>query len=272
MSNKVKAMFLIMVMIIALSATTILIMLMEPCEYCKSKFCFGNCTIVYEDGTTANPNTIKPNSGKTNQKTTRIAETERMDESYLDKLVFIGDSRTIGLKLNYNLSDDKIFAEDGLNHEAALTKKVVKLQEYKSISIPEAVKVTAPPIMVVGFGINGISWMSVNQFIEGYEKLVDELITSSPNSIVVIQAIMPVSANYEMNEGGVTNEKIDEANDALYEMAKEKGLYYLGVNEVLKNDNNDLIDGYHSGDGIHYNKKAYEVIVDYILTHAIIKK
>lgn len=261
-------------MIVAIAVTAVCYILLKPCEFCGDKLCFGKCTIVYD----AQGNPIKkqddaaPLSHKTNQKSTRISETDLADVSYLDSLTFVGDSRTIGLKAFAKLKDENVFAEDGLNHEAALTKKVVQLQQFQSVSIPEAVRVTAPDIMVVNFGINGIVWLGLEAFIEGYEKLIDELILSSPSSVIVIEAIMPVSMKYENGADGVTNEKIDDANLLLYELAKEKGLYYLATDEVLKNEYNDLDDTLHNGDGLHYNKAAYDIIIDYILRHQIYRK
>lgn len=270
MSSKTKVMMFVTVIVVSLSVTAIAFILIKPCEYCGDKFCFGTCII--DKGDQANGTTRKkPNKIKTNQTGTRLSSTDRADKSYLDNVVFIGDSRTVALKLHAGLKDENVFAEEGLNHEDALTKRVVPIQAYKNVSIPDAVKATAPDIMIVNFGINGIAWMNIDTFIESYETFIDALIESSPNSIIVIEAVLPVSLSYEQRSDGVSNEKIDEANDALFQMAKDKGLYYLGTDEVLKDEGNDLVSGY-SSDGLHFNKQAYDVIVDYILTHAINQK
>lgn len=272
LSNKVKAMMLITISVIAICVTAVVIILLEPCQYCGDKFCGERCIVFYDNGGNNQDNDkLKPESQKTNQKTTRLAQTERADMSYLDSLVFIGDSRTIGLQANASLKDENVFAEDGLNHEVAMTKKVAKIQEFKSVTIAEAIKILVPDIMVVNFGINGIAWMNPSTFMEGYEKFIDELITNSPTSIIIIESITPVAMLYENRTDGVTNEKIDEVNALLYQLAKDKGLYYMAVDEVLKNEYNDLEDSLHTGDGIHYNKAAYEIIIDYILTHPLYK-
>jgi hypothetical protein len=247
----------------------ILFILMPNCKYCGSKFCFGTCTIVYGDAGNKDANVLF--GKKTNQPSTLLQTTQRADESYLNKLIFVGDSRTVALKTHGDIPEEQILAENGLNHEQAMTQKVVKLQDYKSVSIPDAVEVLAPSIMIVNFGVNGIGWMPLDDFMESYEKFIDELMTRSPNSIIVIEAIFPVSTNYD-GTNNITNEKIDQANERLYELAKKKGLYYMATNEVLKNEYNAMDSKYDSGDGLHYNKLAYDVIIDYFLTHTIIKK
>ncbi|WMJ22484.1 GDSL-type esterase/lipase family protein [Paludicola sp. MB14-C6] len=269
MSKTVKIMMYVTIIVVSLSASLILLMCMPTCKYCGNKFCFGGCTIVYEDNREKSPNLTY--GKKTNQPSTRLSSTKRANDSYLDKLTFIGDSRTVALKTHANIPQNQIFAENGLNHEQAMTDKVVKLQDYKSVTIPKAVETVAPSIMIVNFGVNGVGWMSEDTFMQSYETFINEIMKRSPNSIVVIESIMPVSVNYD-GTNKVTNDKIDRVNDRLYELAKKKGLYYMATNEALKNEYNALDSRFDSGDGLHYNKTAYEVIVDYFLTHAIIKK
>ena len=164
---------------------------------------------------------------------------------------------------------DHIFAEDGLNHERALTTECVRMSEQKLMTIPDAVSVTVPKIMIVNFGINGAYYWGVDDFMEKYKTFIDVLLEKSPNSIVIIESIMPVSLSYEYGEEGISNSKIDELNMALYKYAQEEGFYYPATNEVLKDDNNALKDEY-SEDGLHYNARGYEKILDYILTHAVL--
>ena len=268
MSNKAKAMCYIAVMAVSLSVIASLYILMPECENCGRKFCFGSCTITYENSG-QDPQSLRPNQPKTNQTTTRLTETERVDaESYFDDVYFIGDSRTRALQL-YGVPLDHIFAEDGLNHERALTAECVRMSEQKLMTIPDAVSVTIPKIMIINFGINGAYFWSVEDFMEKYAVLIDALLEKSPNSIVVIEAILPVSLGYEYSDEGVSNAKIDELNMALYQYAQENGFYYLATNEVLKDENNALKDEY-TGDGLHLNDLGYEKVLDYILTHAIL--
>ena len=267
-------MLYITIMVVALSATAVLYMLMPACGVCGEKFCFGNheAEQFYPIGNDS-PQTVRPNQPKTNQTTTRLTETERAGADYLQSLYFIGDSRTNALRL-YDIPADHIFAEDGLNHERALTERVVELEGQTLVSIPDAVKVALPEIMIVNFGINGISWWTEDEFIRLYGELVDALLESSPESILVIEAVMPVAYYYEQKpaaDGGVTNEEIDEINRRLYQLAQEKGCYYLATNEVMKNAENDLKDEF-TADGLHFTKAAYATILDYIETHAIIKQ
>lgn len=270
MSKKTQVLCYLTITIVALSVTAILYMLMPACANCGRKFCFGDCEIIYGDSGTPGGSVLRPSVPKSNQPDTRLAETERQGEDYLNRVYFAGDSRTVALTA-YGISPDRVFAENGLNHLHALDQRVVSINGGEYVTIPEALAVTVPDILIVNFGINGAAYLGADEFLEGYGEMIDALIEQSPGSIFVIEAILPVASFYETREDGVTNEKIDELNAGLYRLAREKGLYYLATNEAMKDENNDLVSGYTT-DGLHYNEAGCRAIIDYVLTHAILVK
>lgn len=261
MSNKLKIMFCVTLIIFCLSISAI-IFIQIPVITRPKVYDFSNVTV-------ENQNTIS-HQMQTNQNTTMLAETVAQDEEYFDTIKFVGDSRTNAMKL-FGIDEKNIFAEDGINHQTALTKEFIRLSENKTTTLYEALRITAPEVVMLNFGINGLSWMSIEDFIYSYEKLVDQVVEASPSSIVVINSVLPVSLAYEQRLDGVLNSKIDEANGELYSLAEKKGLYYMGMSDILKNSHNALKDEYHNGDGLHFNSSTYTAIKEYILTHAIYK-
>lgn len=271
MSKKIQIVLHFLIIIIALSLTGMMIYMMPECGFCGDKFCFGRC--VQQDNTTdfvSPPTKDNVEAPMTNQNTTRLVETDRAGDDYIKKIAFIGDSRTVAYEF-YEIDKSQIFAENSLTHIQALTKNVVQLNENKFTSIEEAVMVTAPDIMLINFGINGAGWLPDDEFTSTYEELLDQLTTASPNSIVIIESILPVSLDYEYRNDGISNERIDELNDLLYEIAKRRGFYYMAANEALKGKSNAL-DSKYSGDGLHFNDAAYAVLLEYIRTHTVIRQ
>lgn len=124
-----------------------------------------------------------------------------------------------------------------------------------------------PKRMVIAFGINGIAWMNADDFIESYTRMVETLRRKSPDSVIILQAILPVSSTYERNEPRVTNRKIDQYNQRIKALAEEMGLYYLESDTVMKNTDGSLYSAYNNGDGLHYNKAGAQAILDYFMTH-----
>ena len=191
-------------------------------------------------------------------------------EEYLKETYFIGDSRTNGLVGYDFIPTNRVFAEDGLSHETALTKAFVELPDGKTYTLAQAVKKTQPKRMIVSFGINGIAFMTKDDFMEDYAKLIDQLKESAPDSIIIIQSILPVSETFAQDTR-YSNEKIDRYNQELKELAEEKDVYFLDTSSVLKDSNNALNPLYDSGDGLHFGKAAYTALLNYICTHMIVE-
>lgn len=271
MSRKIQVVLHVLIIVVALSLTGLMLYMMPECSFCGEKFCFGRCT-PENDGfnVTSSPITEDTPLPKTNQNTTRLVETENAGDDYIKKIAFIGDSRTVAYEF-YGIDKSQIFAENSLTHIQALTKNVVQLNENKYTTIEEAIQVTAPDIMLINFGINGAGWLPDDEFKTTYEELLDKLTSASPSSIVIIESILPVSLDYENRTDGMSNERIDELNDLLYEIAKQRGYYYMAANEALKGKSNAL-DPQYSGDGLHFNDRAYEVLLEYIRTHAVVRQ
>lgn len=269
MSKKLQVMCYVTMIVVALSLTAILVILMPNCEVCGKRFCFGTCKFTFNVENKEKQEGGVQEKYNTNQPYTMLAETTRQSESYLDKIAFVGDSRTVAMSL-FGVPQTSIYALEGLTHESAMYEECVRVSDQNITTIADAVMMNSPEIMIINFGINGIAWMDEENFMQGYDTFVKSLVSASPSSIVVIEAIMPVTFTYSSSENGITNEKIERYNELLYDYAKKNGYYYLDTDSVLKDENNDLFDSF-SGDGLHYNEKAYKVIIDYILTHAIIK-
>ncbi len=200
-------------------------------------------------------------------KDTLLTETPRAGSDYLDSVVFIGDSRVVGMKNHKAISSANAFAYNGLSHAGAMTKQFLTVNGKSSLTIPQAVKARQPKRMIVAFGINGIAWMGEDSFIEGYENLLDTLHRNSPASEIIVQSILPVSAAQEAEDSRMMNTKIDRYNERLFQLAEEKNFYFLNTAEALKNSEGKLAREYDSGDGLHFNKDASYAIVDYVLTH-----
>ena len=112
--------------------------------------------------------------------------------------------------------------------------------------------------------------MAKEDFISAYGRLVDTLRQQHPDAIVYVQSILPVTADYEKRADAVTdNATIDEYNEALMAMAEEKGVYYLNVAEIFKDETGALFSEASPTDGIHFGATWYRKWFDYLRTHAV---
>lgn len=188
---------------------------------------------------------------------------------YIKDTVFIGDSRTNGLARYNYIPAQNVMAKDGENHQAARTDRLVHT-DSGDVTIVQAVGEKKPVRMMVSFGINGVAFMSEDTFMKEYSVFLDELHAASPDSVLAVQSILPVSKEYETSDHRFANSVIDRYNELLKAMAESKGLRFLDSSSVLKDKNNCLKSEYNSGDGLHFNKAAYDALMQFYDSNRIL--
>lgn len=198
-----------------------------------------------------------------------VPELELTDADYLADTVFVGDSRTHAMDL-YGYADvSRTIAEDGLNHQTALTKAFADLGDGNLYTLYQALRVANPKRVYVGFGINGMSFMSEEDFFSDYRQLLSEVESACPKAQIVILSIYPVGERFSESNPGMSNERIDDYNRKLKVLASELGIHYVDAASVLKSENGALNPAYGAGDGLHLNASAYDRIFEVILSEKI---
>lgn len=183
-------------------------------------------------------------------------------EQYINNTVFIGDSRTNGLKSFHLVSPRNVYAIDGASHQSARTERFINFGTGSSLTIAQAVSIVRPERMIVSFGINGVAFMGEQVFFEQYDAFIDELKAASPQSLIIIQSILPVSHSRQVQDPRMSNNIIDWYNSKLRELAGQKGCRFWDTSGLLKNPLNCLSSEYDSGDGLHFSARAYEVLLE----------
>ena len=200
-----------------------------------------------------------------------LQENEAADESYLNETAFIGDSLSVGLRAFRILPDSSVLAAGSIDPSHALKDKLIMLPTAEKVTIPEACGYYLPKRAVITLGTNSVSWRKPDNFIELYSKLIDEILAMSPDTEIIIQSIPPVSENYEAKGSKINNKVINEFNKYLADLCRNRNIPFLNTAEVLKDDRGYLNEEYQSGDGLHLNKSAYKLWIDYFTSHALTK-
>ncbi len=199
---------------------------------------------------------------------TILAETEDMGQEYIDKIIFLGDSTTHGLAA-YNVVDPNHVwtpASGTLTLDHWSYTAIVYPDTGEEILIPAAVELKKPEYMVITLGINGVSFMDEDYFIETYTALVKAIQAASPDTKIILNSIYPIAASYA-NQGSINNQKIDTANTWVLRVAEDTGVRYLNSCVVLKGEDGFMPESYQNGDGLHPTGEAYGYVIDYIRTH-----
>ncbi len=199
-------------------------------------------------------------------------------QSYIDKIIFVGDSTTYGMKsktyacLTGGTDTKQVWTPESgtLSLDIDIAEaSIVYPRTGQNMSIASAAALEKPEYMVITLGINnGVPFLTESQFKQCYRKLLDAVITASPSTKIMLQSVYPVNPNAEnYHYSNITNEKIDRANGWVADLALEYDLRYLDTNPTLKDTDGYLKYSYQNGDGLHLNTEGFKAVLMYIRTH-----
>ena len=199
--------------------------------------------------------------------TTVLAKKEGAKDGYLNRCVFLGDSRTVAM-VNYGFfNDDAALAQIGISHPAFASNTFIN-NAGKEYTLKTYLASHQAPVIYILLGVNGINDPSETHYRDTFVALIDKVAEMAPNSNLVLVAIGPVDDN-GIYKNSVQNAWIDKYNDFLLETAKEKHIFYLDIAEILKGSDGQVKSEYNGGDGLHYSGKGCEAIFRYIVEHPV---
>lgn len=200
----------------------------------------------------------------------KLEETSYVKSDYFENTLFLGDSRTVALKNNGFIAEENTFAVNGISHLSFLTYEFTDSVTGVTGDIFTIVKARKPERIYVALGVNGVAFIDKSTFAQKYNELIDGLMAASPDSIIVIQCILPVNeSTYTGTNKNLNNGNIDAMNKELLRIAEEKEVFYLDISDAMKDSNNQLLSVYDSGDGIHFSFTGYSVVYDGICRHGV---
>ena len=206
-----------------------------------------------------------------------LVPSEDMGQEYIDRITFICDSPTYWLWPLELLSDGKDSKQIWTGPEGTMTLayqssyQIFDPYDNAERPIRDVVALHPPDILIIALGINGISFMDEEYFSTEYMDLVTDIREISPDTIIILQSIYPITQQYRYY-GGITNAMITAGNSWIMAIAEETGCSYLDTISVLLNDEGMAKDELMLNDGLHPNIDGLSLILDYIRTHAYVEK
>ena len=175
--------------------------------------------------------------------------------AYFDDALFIGDSRTVGLR-EYGLFDNSdFFATPGLSIYA-IPKTKVTVHEWEDVKLEELLANKSYGKIYLMLGMNELGY-NFEQTVERYRAFVEELQEKQPQAKLYLCANLHVTIVRTENDDIFNNANINKMNEEIRKLAQEKELPYLDVNILFDDENGNLNEEYTSDDS-HVLGKYYE--------------
>lgn len=200
-----------------------------------------------------------------------VAEREAVENEWFADAVFIGDSRTDGLRLYSGIRGVDFISYKGLTVFDVMNDKAVIQAGEEKIGPLQALTRKQYAKVYVSLGVNELGYNHDAEFADTYRALVDKVKELQPDADIYLQSLIPVSTEkcaQTKQPYYVTNEKIAVYNAIIETIAAEKEVYYLNVKEVMVDENGELpLDA--SSDGIHFYRGGYITWYEYLKTHTV---
>lgn len=153
-------------------------------------------------------------------------------EDYFDDALFIGDSRTVGLRDYSGWKSPTFYADEGLTIYDVFEKKIVKVKG-KKLTIGEALKKQNFKKIYIMLGINEMGTGNTKTFIQAYKEVINQLEHLQPDAIIFVEAIMNVTKEKSDTDSIFNNKNIKDKNHHLTMLADNKKIFYIDVNEAI---------------------------------------
>lgn len=200
-----------------------------------------------------------------------VPEFGRVSTDWFSDAAFLGDSLTAGIAYyDINVGGALVLGYEGTSPNQIVNRAALKnTNEDDAEQVPlDILAEQQPAKLYLLIGTNALAGLGNDEgFLAYYGKLLDELQSTLPNSMIFVQSILNVRPEALDQAPGLTPERVGSMNDKIKEMCKERGFYYLNLTEAFTGEDGYLTADYAQNDGIHLTVAGYSHWVDYLCTH-----
>lgn len=197
-----------------------------------------------------------------------VPESEAVENTYFEDAVFLGDSRTEGFHLYSGLKTGTYLYAVGATVESVFTKKAWPAEGKEKVPLLDALADLECGKIYLMLGINELGWSKKETFHDQYAKVIDRIREDHPDTEIILQSILPVSAKQDAKGSYVNNERIGVYNEVIRALAEEKECALVDVAEVLAGEDGCLPPKLNF-DGVHLNPAGCKIWLDYLRTHSV---
>lgn len=189
---------------------------------------------------------------------------KKVDISYFDDALFIGDSRTVGLRDYTDVPEHADFL-----CETSLTIwKVFESDFGGKGTVEEYLTDNSYGKIYLMVGVNELGRGTSEDFIAQYTEVVDRIHELQPEAYIFVQAIMNIDRTKSESDDIFNNQNIMGRNHAIATLADNVTFFYIDVNEAVCDEDGFLREDLR-GDHLHLLGKSNEVWREFLLEHGV---
>ena len=191
-------------------------------------------------------------------------EFSKVDETYFDDALFIGDSRTVGLRDYTDLKEHADFL-----CETSLTVMKTLKSDFKGAgTVEDALLNKNYGKIYIMVGVNELGTGTTEDFIKYYTETVDRIHELAPEAKIIIQSIMNIDREKSTSDPIFNNDNIRARNNAIATLADNVTVFYIDINPAVCDAEGYLRDDIR-GDHLHLMGASNEIWKEYLLEHGV---
>lgn len=191
-----------------------------------------------------------------------VPESSPLFPDDFQEVLFVGDSRTVGLYEYGQMGEADVFADSGMSVFNLWDSRISFSNDEKK-TLEQVLTENRYGTIHVMLGINELGY-SMEQSIEKYRESVEKIQAMQPDAKVVLGANLHVTAEKSAKSTVYNNQRIDAFNLEIKKVGDELDCYYIDVNKIFDDEKGNLSKEY-STDGSHILGKYYADWVQWML-------
>ena len=181
--------------------------------------------------------------------------------------VFLGDSRTDGLRLYSGIKGATFICHTGLSVFTIGTNACINSDGGK-ITVMDALAKQQWAKVYLMLGVNELGY-SAASFQKTYTEVVDQIKQLQPTAAIYLQTLIPVNEPIAYKNGtnrAINNETLKQFNEIIAQIAQDEGVFLVDV-DAPSWSAEGCLDASLTGDGVHLTRAGYTDWFTYLRTH-----
>ena len=190
-------------------------------------------------------------------------------EDYWDGVLFIGDSRTEGLKLYAPMAKADYFAGSSFSSYDVLDPSVTSSQtgHFDTCTLEQLLSSKNYHAVYIMLGINEIGH-SMDGIQMMHQKLIDKIHELQPGVPIVLQASIRVTKAFSEGKEDFALYRFEALDETLAAMADNKTIFFINGNFMFL-DEEGYLDPKYTGDGSHPYAANYETYKNWLMENGV---
>ncbi len=196
-----------------------------------------------------------------------VPEGERVDESYFDDAVFIGDSIMASLELHGMFPDSHYAAAVGIGPQNAMGQVYDTNTGKKNLQ--QVLEPLAYTKLYVLLGANTLDTSESGAAAQRYAAFLAQLVAGYPDKLIYVISIPPRTHHPQSTRPASSQRHVVSFNQAARELCQAHGIYYLDVFTAMMGPDGQPDSSLLAGDGFHLSRKGSHLVQEHLMTHTV---